>query len=401
MRILWTNHALDHPAGTENFTRDLTREWRRRGHEVEIFCSRAGAMAEELRAEGIRVHTDPRALEGDFDLIHGQHFVETSVALAALPGVPALFFCHGDPSGDWIEHPPVHPRLVRLLTTCDNLRQYLARLLERDASTIDVVPNPVAVEDLPSVAPPAWPPRRAMFFHNTLTKESPEWEHAAAVCRNRGLTLDGIGAGLGQRTALPWDALARVDLVFASGRCAMEAIAMGRAVVILGRGHSGGLAGPEDFPALVASNFTRTLRELPWLDPLGIPDFPHQGAAACASLSAMVRESFALPRIADQLEQIHREVAARRLCFPAGEEAMADAVNQHLTWRQMLTGRDQAKAAGRKLARLEEKLARSQDLRQQSESRLKSVEAFLRRTWWGRRIWRALSKNLPQPSSPP
>ncbi len=395
MRILWTNHALDHPAGTENFTRDLTTELVRRGHEVEILCTRAGVVAEQLRAEGIPVHTDPRALMGKFDLIHGQHFVETAVALAALPEVPALFFCHGDPSGDWIEHPPVHSRVVRWLTTCDNLRHHLARVFDHEASTIGVVANPVDVEALPEAAPPAWPPQRAVVFHNTLTTDSPEWEHAAAICRDRGMTLDGLGAGFGKRSSQPWDELAGVDLVFASGRCAMEAMAMGRAVVILGPGHSGGLAGPEDFPTLEASNFTRTLRELSWADPMEWVESPVHAREAIARLSTLVREYHALPRVADQLEQFHREVAGyhpQSSAHVVEEESMASAVNLHLAWRQMLACHDQAKTATRKLARLEEKLARCNDLRQQGESRMKSVESFLRRTWWGRRIWRSLSK---------
>lgn len=395
MRILWTNHALDHPAGTENFTRSLTIELVRRGHAVEILCARAGGMAGQLRSEGIPVHTDPRALAGKFDLIHGQHFVETAVAMAALPGVPALFFCHGDPSGDWIEHPPVHPRVVRWLTTCDNLRHHLARVLNREASTIGVVTNPVDVEALPETAAPAWPPQRAVVFHNTLTEDSPEWEHAKAVCQDRGMTLDGLGAGFGRRTSQPCDELAGVDLVFASGRCAMEAMAMGRAVVILGPGHSGGLAGPEDYPALVASNFTRTLRKFSCADPMEWVESPVQTGEAIARLSTMVREHHALPRVADQLEQFHREVAKLRpepIAQVLEEESMANAVNLHLAWRQMLASHDQAKTARRKHARLEEKLARANDLRQQAESRIKSLESFLRRTWWGRRIWRSISK---------
>jgi hypothetical protein len=390
MRILWTNHALDHPAGTEIFTRDLTRELHRRGHEVEILCTRAGVLADELRAQGLRVHTDPRALAGKFDLIHGQHFVETAVALAALPGVPALFFCHGATSGDWIEHPPRHPRVTRWLTTCENLRQHLARLFDHEAPVIGVVVNPVDTGALPDAAPPVWPPRGAVVFHNTRTEESPEWEHAERVCRESGMALRGLGAGFGNRTARPWDELAEVDLVFASGRCALEAMAMGRAVVILGPGHSGGLAGPDDYPALAASNFTRTNREFAWTDRIDFGQAPVESAEAIARLGVLVRENHSLARVADQLEQIHREVAGQRAGFLEQEESMADAVNLHLAWRQMLAHHDQARTAERKITRLEEKLARSNDRRQSAESRLKAVESFLRRTWWGRRVWRSL-----------
>jgi hypothetical protein len=390
MRILWTNHALDHPAGTEIFTRDLTRELHRRGHEVEIFCTRAGVLAEELRAQGLPVHTDPRTLAGKFDLIHGQHFVETAVALAALPGVPALFFCHGATSGDWIEHPPFHPRVARWLTTCENLRQHLARAFDHEASAIGVVANPVDIAALPDAAAPAWPPRRAVVFHNTRTMDSPEWEHAERVCRETGIALRGLGAGFGNRSPRPWDELAEVDLVFASGRCAMEAMAMDRAVVILGPGYSGGLAGPGDYPALAASNFTRTTRELAWSDRIDFGPSSAEAVEAITRLGTLVRENHSLARVADQLEQIHREVAGPRVESDEFVESMANAVNLHVAWRQMLANHDQARTAERKLTRLEEKLARSNDQRQSAENRLKSVKSLLQGTWWGRRVWRSL-----------
>lgn len=401
MRILWTNHALDQPAGTENFTRDLTRELTRRGHQVEILCTRAGMIAEELRAEDTSIHTDPRALAGRYDLIHGQHFVETAVALAALPGTPALFFCHGDTTGDWIEHPPHHPRLVRWLTTCDNLRDHLARLFQRDASTIDVLPNALAPNAMPGIAPPAWPPQTAVVFHNTLTTDSPEWEYAAALCRDKGISLTGIGAGFGRRSLHPREDLAMADLVFARGRCALEAIALGRAVVVLGTGHSGGLARAEDYPALLASNFTRTGRESAWSDPPESWEATGQSAENIARLGALVREHHALPRVADQLELIHREVAAARLEIRPAEESMADAVNLQVAWRQMAAAHETVRSTTRKAARLEEKLAHTQGLRRQSKERAEAIESQFRRTWWGRRIWRFILKSIPQSSNNP
>ncbi len=52
------------------------------------------------------------------------------------------------------------------------------------------------------------------------------------ACRRTQLTLDVIGAESGSVSTRPQDVLGQYDMVFAKARCALEALAVGSAVVL-------------------------------------------------------------------------------------------------------------------------------------------------------------------------
>lgn len=112
MKILFTNHRLKERGGSELFTAEVTTELLHRGHEIAIFSTVGGPIAEGLRAAGLTVIEDPAACPFTPDLIHSQHHLETMAALTAWPHAPGLYFLHG--YGPWEERPPLHPRLLHL-----------------------------------------------------------------------------------------------------------------------------------------------------------------------------------------------------------------------------------------------------------------------------------------------
>src|SRR5207253_11139176 len=74
-------------------------------------------------------------------------------------------------------------------------------------------------------------PRRALIFSN----RAHEYTFIPAVrsaCRRRGLELDVGGAGVGRTVDNPETLLPNYDLVFAKARCALEAMAVGSAVIL-------------------------------------------------------------------------------------------------------------------------------------------------------------------------
>src|SRR5258705_543164 len=72
-------------------------------------------------------------------------------------------------------------------------------------------------------------PRRALVFANEAS-EAPQVPAIRRVCEARGIALDA--AGVSSRNILSWPemALPAYDLVFARGRAALEAMAVGAAV---------------------------------------------------------------------------------------------------------------------------------------------------------------------------
>jgi hypothetical protein len=74
-------------------------------------------------------------------------------------------------------------------------------------------------------------PRRALILCNQ-TKENDYLEAARAACGRAGVSLDVYGLGVGRPHARPEELLAGYDVVFAKGRTALEALAVGAVVVV-------------------------------------------------------------------------------------------------------------------------------------------------------------------------
>ena len=95
MRILFTNNTLKWRGGTESYVLDVARRLQALGHMPMAYSPELGVTAEALRTAGIPVVDDLTRLPFQPDIIHGQHHLETMTALLCLPGVPAVYFCHG------------------------------------------------------------------------------------------------------------------------------------------------------------------------------------------------------------------------------------------------------------------------------------------------------------------
>lgn len=396
MKILWTNHGLARPGGTEMFTLDCVPELVRRGHHVEILTSRPGPIADELTRQGVVVHDSPENVRGPFDLIHGQHYLESLIALTAFPHLPMIYYCHGNPDRGWIEQPPLHPRCLRMITNCTNLAAHLQRTRSIPEEFVGVVVNGFDPSRFRKVRQTPEQLRKAIFFHNTLTLESPEWLAAHAACRNRGLTLDAAGTGFGQSIEHPETILPGYDLVFGFGRCALEALVSGCAVMLTGLLRSGGLLDGRDLDALVRSNFTRGHRELDASADTFIAELDSWKPGAGDSLTASLRESHTLDRTVNELESEYRQLLDRRHELEGIDEAAqarATARHLHHAWLHFANASTAAGSAERKALRAKEKLALAERDLADAKRRLKVVEKVMQRGWFRRHAWRALQRH--------
>lgn len=305
LRVLLTNHRMAGRGGTQLWIRDVAPALAARGLRPVVWSPQLGECAEEVRALGIPVVDDLAAVAERPDLIHGHHLLETAAALAHFPGVPALFVRHG--LLPWQERPPGLSRIRRFLAV-DRLRR--ERLIAEgiDPARIEVLPNFVDPRRLPEPARRGDRPRRALLYSNRSAAPGllPALE---AACRTAGLPGPAVvGVAAGNAIADPGPLLARFDVVFATGRAALEAMATGAAVVLLDAGGSGPLVTGERFDELAELNFG-----------LGALRSPHDAAAIGAALAGYdadealavagrVRERCTLARTVERLVTIYREV---------------------------------------------------------------------------------------------
>src|SRR5690606_10549363 len=92
-------------------------------------------------------------------------------------------------------------------------------------------PNAVDLARFRARGPLPLRPARALLFSN-YAREDTHLPVVREACARAGLPRDVIGAGAGRAVAAPETILGDYDLVFAKGRSALEALAVGAAVVL-------------------------------------------------------------------------------------------------------------------------------------------------------------------------
>jgi hypothetical protein len=319
LRILITNHFLRGRTGSELYVCELATNLLRRGHRPIVYSPQLGHTARELRATTVPVVDDLDAIGSAPDLIHGQHHVETMSALLRFPNTPAVFFCHG--WLPWEETPPKHPRILRYVAVDDTCLDRLVSENGISEERVSVILNSVDLEQfLPRTPLPAQP-ARALVFSNGA-KETTHLGAVREACRRRGLTVDVIGSDAGNVATRPQDILGQYDIVFAKARCALEAMAVGSAVVLCDIKGVGPMVTASELDRLRGLNFgIRTLREKIDADVLE-KEIARYDPADAATVSQRIRNSAGREAAIDQIFALYEEVLS---AFAGGARRDRDA----------------------------------------------------------------------------
>jgi hypothetical protein len=305
LRILITNHFLRGRTGSELYVCELATNLLRRGHTPIVYSPQLGQTARELRDATVPVVDNLNAIGSAPDLIHGQHHVETMSALLRFPNTPAVFFCHG--WLPWEETPPKHPRIVRYVAVDEACLDRLVSESGIPEERVSVILNSVDLEQFLPRAPLPAKPERALVFSN----EAKESTHLGAVreaCRRKGLTLDVIGAYAGNVAARPQDVLGEYDIVFAKARCALEAMAVGSAVVLCDFLGTGPMVTSTELDRLRRMNFgIRTLKEKIDADVLE-KQIARYDPTDAATVSRRIRDTAGREAAIDRIVAVYQEV---------------------------------------------------------------------------------------------
>jgi hypothetical protein len=325
LRILFTNITLASRTGTEVYIKEAALGLLRRGHTPLVYSPDLGEIAAEIRAATIPVVDDLARLGAPPDLIHGHHHQQAMTALLHFPGVPAIFATH-----DWTiwhDAPPLFPRIRRYVAVDWTNRDRI--LFEHGISEerVRVLLNWVDLDRFPPRGPLPERPRRALVFSNYARNDT----HLPAVqeaCRRAGLPLDVVGSGVGRSLANPGEVIAGYDVVFAKAKSALEALAVGTAVVLCDFRGLGQMVTSADFDTLRRLNFgLRTLRQ-PLAPDLILKEIERYDARDAAEVSRRVREEAGVEPALDRLTALYEEVIvehAREEPADPAEESRAAA----------------------------------------------------------------------------
>jgi hypothetical protein len=301
MKILITNNTLANLGGSEWVAIELAKTLISRGHEVAACSSQIGEAGSLLR--GMSVPTIPDPLVSPFkpDVIHGQHHLDTMRALCAFPDVPAIYHCHG--YVPWVEDPPAHPRILHYVGMCSSISSRICLLLGLPDQKVTTVPNWVDLGRFRFVRNPAQKPQKALLYLRGFDRNG--W-HASQLCQafdTMGIKLD-LWLPQGD-TLAPEVVLPEYDIVLASGRSAVEAMASGCAVLPISPSSCLDLVDPSNFDLFQSQNFSPKLSGGHFNAQTIVNVVSSYDPARVAAVTATVRSKCALDAAVDVLESLY------------------------------------------------------------------------------------------------
>lgn len=326
LRILIVNRQMASRTGTEIYVRDLALSLQKRGHQPFVFSPRLGLLADELQSTGIPVVDRLGAIDVDPDVIHGHHTWETMAAVLQFPEVAAVFVGHD--STAWHDTPPRLPQIKQYVAVDHTLRERFVDQHGIAAEQVTVVANPIRFDRFQHRGPLPNKPERALL----ISGYSGPCERAIieAACTARGIQLDAVGRHFGNPTSQPETLLARYDLVFAKGRCAFEAAAVGAAVILCDTWGCGPLITNEFLDTGLGILTGRNMMADSLCVETLLERIDAYDRRAVQGVSQQIRETFDAEAVVDQLLGIYQDVIADDQRIEAC--ATKEAVQSELLW---------------------------------------------------------------------
>jgi hypothetical protein len=260
MRVLITNNTLHVRGGAESFMRDLAGDLQNCGHTVMVYSTDPQEEGHSDAGDGFHAVDDLDKLPEPPDIIHAQHHMDAMTALTAFPNIPAIYHCHG---AVWRESVPRHPRIYHYLAMSRTLRERMMIEFNLAPNLVEVFLNGVDPRRFSTVRELPQQPLRGLFYNKFSQRNSPTALAVESAVAGQGIELDWIGRHFGKRICDPENVLPNYDVVFASGRSAIEALACGCAVVVLGRTSCGEMVRPENFDHFREVNFSIAVNSPP------------------------------------------------------------------------------------------------------------------------------------------
>jgi hypothetical protein len=309
MKILLATFFLRGWTGSELFTVELARALVKRGHEVHLHAPAVGPLAQQLAGEGFDVNSRlPHIAAVDFDVAHVHHNVVATAVRAAFPALPMVMLLHG--VLPLLEQPPsTDLHLSKLLCASEEVERHAQDIGTFGTST-EVVRNFVSEEYWRPAAPVSSKLRRVLVLSNDYPMAMRATVEAA--CALAGVDVEHVGLPENQQQdTKPY--MERADLVLTLGRGAIQAMAMGRNVLVMGSQGGDGLVDERSFFDLRQRNFSGRTAGIQFTPDTLAAEMLRYDPGLGPRLSGLVKAENAEDKTVDRLEVIYQEAARQNL----------------------------------------------------------------------------------------
>jgi hypothetical protein len=320
LKILITNVAIQHPTGSEINVRDWSLAMLELGHRPYVYSPLVGELAEALRKRTIPVTDDLSQLQVTPDVALVCDSMSLLVTICRYPEIPIVYVVQN--WDHWATALSYLPQIQRIMAV-DEVNTDRALIDGALPAKITLINNAVDLKRFPErprmKEASTTMARRALIF----AKNSGHVETVVSACREEGLEVDVRGLGNEQFVA-PEEVLYNYDVIFATARGAIEAMASGAAVIVCdGRGLAG-LVTLERYQAWKPHNFgVRILKRDTTLDAVRT-ELKQFDAAQAEQVSELMRQELGLDH------QIHLILDLLRQAIADRADAPPDALKARL-----------------------------------------------------------------------
>ena len=303
-RVLLVTIILIGRSGTEVVCCETARGLRKRGHDVSIYTQQDGPSADRLRAEGFEVTTDLASLTSIPEVIQANQTYPLLEAVGRFPCVPAISICHD--ATVWYNEPIDLPSIRRHVAVDLVCHDRIVGRFPHLGGRVQILRNAVDLDHFRPRAALPERPKRALI----LAKHSGFLDAVRSACLQRGIDVDTFGPAIGNEVDDLSSRLGDYDLVFATARSALEAMASGCAVIVVdGRGLAG-LVTREVVSSWHQNNFGLRLLSRGVSTASIVDEIDRYDAADVRLVTDFIRGHSSLDGYLDRLEDMHRDVMA-------------------------------------------------------------------------------------------
>jgi hypothetical protein len=249
MEIVLTALTLGAPGGMQSYLLTVAPQLERLGHDVTLYATELGTMADVARSRGLRVTATADELPDRCDAVIAQDAITLLAMTERYPGAVRTLVVH---SAEYDIHLPPQPDgVVAFVVVLNSAVERRVRGMARPPR-IERLRQPVDTDRHRDVGTRPERPRRVLMLGNYLTPH--DREPLVRICADAGLEWRQVGVH-GELLSDPIAAITDADIVIGQGRSVLDAMACGRAAWVYGPVAGDGWVSPSSYPALEADGF--------------------------------------------------------------------------------------------------------------------------------------------------
>ncbi len=254
MKILITNISLIYPAGSELYTSDLAKYLSNNGHEVFVFSPSLGPVSEEIsKLKNVTVTNNLEEIKDiKFDILHIHHNVNAYLVREYFPDTPAIMVIHGV-LPEFEQPPMIDLGISKYIAVSEEVRDHLINNYNIPKSKIEIIRNWVNTEKFKRKFNINKTPERILVVSNHYPEEHRKIYEE--VCKEKGLDIVHVGLPENPVTNVE-DYMNNADVVITLGRGAMEAMTLGRNVIVSDIHGMDGILTPEMYSESIKNNLS-------------------------------------------------------------------------------------------------------------------------------------------------